>query len=166
TVGNASTSTTISSSGATVFGQPVTFTATMVTLPPGSGTPNGSFQFVIDGTARAPVNVDAATGKATLTLSDLAAGNHTVSGNYLGAANFATSSTSGPITQSVGRASTTMSVGTSGPSVFGQTVTFTATLSAILPGGGTPTGPVQFVIDGVAQPNVSMDGAGHASIAV
>src|SRR5207247_4439544 len=121
-------------------------------------------QFIIDGTARTPVTVDG-TGRAALTISDLAAGNHTVSGNYLGAPNFATSSTSSPITQSVGRASTTMTVGTAGPSVFGQTVTFTATVSAIPPGAGTPSAPVQFVIDGVAQPNVNLDGTGHASIA-
>src|SRR5262249_5193755 len=33
-------------------------------------------------------------------------------------------------------------------SVYGQAVTFTATVAAEAPGGGTPTGSVQFVIDG------------------
>jgi hypothetical protein len=34
------------------------------------------------------------------------------------------------------------------PALPGATVTFTSTLSAVAPGGGTPTGTVQFVIDG------------------
>ena len=34
------------------------------------------------------------------------------------------------------------------PSVYGQSVTFTATVAANPPGSGTPTGTVQFQIDG------------------
>ena len=49
----------------------------------------------------------------------------------------------------VGRAGTNIAVTASPtPSVFGQIVTFTATLSVQGPGDGTPTGTVQFVIDG------------------
>src|SRR5207245_10371484 len=44
---------------------------------------------------------------------------------------------------------TTTSVVTSGsPSVFGQSVTFTATVTPNSPGSGTPSGTVQFKIDG------------------
>ncbi|MBV8316569.1 MAG: Ig-like domain repeat protein [Planctomycetaceae bacterium] len=63
------------------------------------------------------------------------------------------------------------------PSVFGQTVTFTATVAAVAPGTGTPTvaavapgtgtptGKVQFVIDGTnfGAP-VALDTTGTASI--
>jgi hypothetical protein len=47
-------------------------------------------------------------------------------------------------------AATTTSVASSvNPSVVGQSVTFTATVTANAPGGGTPTGTVQFLIDGI-----------------
>jgi len=38
-------------------------------------------------------------------------------------------------------------VSSANPSVYGQSVTFTATASAVAPGAGTPTGTVQFQID-------------------
>jgi hypothetical protein len=52
------------------------------------------------------------------------------------------------------------------PAVYGQTVTFTATVSNTTSGSSlVPTGAVQFSIDGVAIGNaVTLDGAGHATI--
>ncbi len=47
------------------------------------------------------------------------------------------------------------------PSVFGQSVTFTATVTS---GSGTPTGNVQFVIDGGAPVTVALDGSGQATL--
>ena len=54
--------------------------------------------------------------------------------------------------------------GSPNPSVYGQSVTFTAIVTATLPGIGVPTGTVQFSIDGspVGSP-VTLDGAGHAT---
>src|SRR6185437_2356560 len=44
---------------------------------------------------------------------------------------------------------TTTLVSSANPSGYGQSVTFTATVSANAPGSGTPTGTVQFQVDGV-----------------
>ncbi|WP_324604673.1 Ig-like domain-containing protein, partial [Streptomyces sp. NRRL S-337] len=47
------------------------------------------------------------------------------------------------------QASTTTSVTTSpDPSVFGESVTLTATVAPVSPGAGTPTGTVTFVVSG------------------
>src|SRR5207253_206100 len=51
------------------------------------------------------------------------------------------------------------------PSVFGQGVQFTATVPATAPGAGTPTGTVQFEIDGSdAGGPQGLDGQGVASV--
>src|SRR5439155_755470 len=53
------------------------------------------------------------------------------------------------VTQTVNQADTTTSVSSSAnPSVFGQSVIFTVTVSAKSPGTGTPTGTVTFKEDG------------------
>src|SRR4029077_18513294 len=61
-----------------------------------------------------------------------------------GDASFLTS-TSSDLSQVVNQASTSTAVTTSlTPSVFGQSVTFTATVTAGFPGSGIPTGTVTF----------------------
>src|SRR5205085_816073 len=53
--------------------------------------------------------------------------------------------------QVVNKADTSTTVVTSGtPTVYGQNVTFTATVAADSPGVGTPTGTVQFAVDGTS----------------
>ena len=75
--------------------------------------------------------------------------------------------TGGALTQAVSNlitvspAATTTSVTTSGsPSVFGQSVTFTATVGAAAPGSGTPTGTVTF-IDGTTTLGTDTSSGGH-----
>jgi hypothetical protein len=125
------------------FGQAVNFTATVTS---GAGTPTGSVQFVVDG-ANFGTAVALTGGQATsANTSSLTATNHTVSANYTATGNFANSNGSLSGGQNVNQAATSTSVASSSdPSVFGQSVTFTATVSS---GGGTPTGQVQFVVDG------------------
>ena len=63
---------------------------------------------------------------------------------YSGDTDFLTS-TSTSLTQTVNKASTTTTVVSSAnPSVTGQSVTYTATVAAVSPGAGTPTGLVTF----------------------
>jgi hypothetical protein len=63
---------------------------------------------------------------------------------YGGDTNFNTS-TSSTLSQVVNKASTTTTVTSSAnPSVYGQSVMFTATVAAVSPGAGTPTGTVTF----------------------
>jgi hypothetical protein len=136
----APTTTTVSAVNPSVFGQTVTFTATVTSAPPGGITPTGTVAFILDGGVVANIALDAA-GRARYSTSALAVGNHTVIASFSGDPNF-DHSTSAPYTQTVNKADTTTSVGSSAnPSNFGQAVTFTATISA---SGGTPTGSVTF----------------------
>ena len=78
-----------SSSNPSGVGQPVSFSAFVTS---GAGTPTGSVQFKSDGAnLGSPVALDAG-GVATLTTSSLTAGTHTITADYGGDANFASSS--------------------------------------------------------------------------
>jgi hypothetical protein len=150
-VGTTATTTTVASSAsASVFGQAVTFTATINVTPPASGTPTGTVQFQIDGSdAGNPVVVSTSGGvtMAAFSTSALAAGTHTVMATYSGDSTFASSN--GTITQTVTKAATSTLVASSAnPTLTGQSITFTTTISVTAPGAGTPTGSVQFQIDG------------------
>src|SRR5205085_3126342 len=89
-------------------------------------------------------------GHAVLTTAALGAGDHSLTATYGGTSGLA-GSTSGAVTQHVGSAQTaTVVTASPSPSVFGRPVTFTATVSAVAPGAGTPTGTVVFT-DGATQ---------------
>ncbi|HTC93753.1 MAG TPA: Ig-like domain repeat protein, partial [Terriglobales bacterium] len=143
TVNQASSTTTVSSSAnPSVFGQSVTFTATVTAVAPGSGTPTGTVTFKDGGSTIGTGTLS--SGVATMAISTLVIGNHTITAAYGGDTNFSGSS-SGTLTQTVNQASSTTTVSSSAnPSVFGQSVTFTATVSAVAPGAGSPSGAVQF----------------------
>ena len=153
-VGQASTTTSIASSAnPSPIAKSVTFTATVIPVEPGAGTPTGTVTFTIDGTTQAPSTVD--SGVATLTVSSLAGGDHTVTAAYSGDSND-TASTSGALTQAVQAATTTTMKASANLSVFGQAVTFTVSVKPVAPGTGTPTGTVTFTIEGTAQTPVSL----------
>jgi large repetitive protein len=149
TVTKANTSTTVTSSAnSSVFGQSVTFTATVSPVAPGAGTPTGTVTFLDAGS---PIGTGTLSGGvAAFATSALAVGSHTITTSYAGDSDFngsAGSLTGNP--QVVNTANTTTSVASSAnPSVFGQSVTFTATVSAAAPGAGTPTGTVTFLDGG------------------
>jgi autotransporter-associated beta strand protein len=158
-VGQITTDTALTSSTGTspaIFGQPVIFTAKVQndpTMPSGLPTPNGQVKFVIDGgTSQGGSEQTLAldpTGTAALTLNNLSGGTHTIVANYLGNVNFATSSAN--LSQVVDLSSVTSLTASPSPSIYGNQVTFTA---KVQPGPGmpasspTPTGTVNFVIDG------------------
>ena len=89
-------------------------------------------------------------GVATFTpINGFSVGTHTVEVDYAGDVNYFAGSDLLDGGQQVNQSSTTTAVTSSpNPSLFGQGVTFTATVAAAAPGSGTPTGNVQFVIDG------------------
>jgi autotransporter-associated beta strand protein len=119
------------------MGQQVTFTATVSSV--GSGTPTGSVMFKDNGVALADIPLDG-NGQATLKTSVLAAGNHTLTATYDGDSSF-NPSTSSPVSLNVLKYVTTTTLQSSfNPSVSGEPVTFTATVTPA--GGGTPTGTV------------------------
>jgi uncharacterized repeat protein (TIGR03803 family) len=125
------TTTTLASSvNPTDYGQAVNFTATVAAVSPGMGTPTGTVQFAIDGSAFGP-SVTLASGSATSgSISTLTEGTHTVTATYSGSTSFLTSTGTLSGGQVV-NAATAATVVTSSvnPSIFGQSVTFTATIS-------------------------------------
>ena len=77
----ASTTTALGSSAPTsVYGQPVTFTATVTVVAPGRGIPPGKVTFTDGTTTLGAVALNA--GVATLTLNSLAVGTHTINASY------------------------------------------------------------------------------------
>jgi hypothetical protein len=88
----------VSSASPSMYGQAVTFTATVSAVAPASGTPTGTVSFA-DGTmtlGTAPLS----GGKATFTTTALAAGSHSITVSYSGDGTFAPS-TSNPLPQAV-----------------------------------------------------------------
>ena len=148
-VNKAATTTTVSSSAnPSVFGQPVTFTATVAASAPGVGNPTGTITFTDGGTTLGVVAVGPGTGEmATLTTSALVVAPHAIIATYSGDTEFLTSSSS--LTQTVNRAqSSTVVTSSANPAASGQAVTFTATISPVAPGAGVPGGTVTFTVNG------------------
>jgi Bacterial Ig-like domain (group 3) len=141
TVNQAGTSTTLSSNlNPSGYGQSVTFTANITPL-----TATGTVQFFDGANALGTASVSA--GKASLSTSTLSAGSHSITARYSGDNNYL-GSVSPAVSQSVSQAGTaTALTSSSSTSVYGQSVTFTATVS---PSAGTakPAGTVTF-LDGV-----------------
>jgi hypothetical protein len=81
------TTTLTSSSNPSVFGQPVTFTATVTVSAPGMGTPTGTITFR-DGATTIGTGTLNASGVATFSTSALAAGNHQIRATYGGETSF------------------------------------------------------------------------------
>jgi hypothetical protein len=142
-----SSTTVVPSANPSVSGQAVTFTATVTGTGP--NTPTGVVTFFDGSTSIGQGTLSTAGGSntANFTTATLTRATHVITASYLGDANFNTS-TSAPVTQNVNKASTTTAVSSSvNPSVIGQSLTLTATLSITGPGGtalGNPTGVVVF----------------------
>ena len=126
-----------------------------------AGTPIGTVTFRDGNTVLGTAPVDAA-GQATLPVS-LGVGNHALTASFAGTGGFA-DSTSAAATVTVNRAATTVALGSSvNPAVTGQAVTFTATVAAVAPGAGTPTGTVTFKDGNVVLGTVAVGTGGTAT---
>jgi hypothetical protein len=138
------TTAVIASVSPSVFGQSVTVTATVSAMGARSGTPTGTVTFYNGTTALGTGRLNS-SGRATFATKTLAVGTHAIMAVYGGNANFTTSSSTA-LTQTVNQDGTTTTVTSSkDPSVYGQSVMFTATVKAAAPGSGTPTGLVTFL---------------------
>ncbi|WZP00821.1 Ig-like domain repeat protein [Isosphaeraceae bacterium EP7] len=143
----AATTTILTATSATVYGQQAVITAQVTSAT--SGTITGTMTFYAGGVVigTGPVIM----GQTSISTAILAAGSHTITASYSGDANYSSGSTATPVTQLVNKASTNLSFASSAnPSLFGQSVTYTATISAVSPGSGMPTGTVTFYSDGVS----------------
>jgi hypothetical protein len=154
------TATTASSSpNPSVSGQSVTFTSTTTS---GGGVPVGTVTFTEGATVWAsnvPVN---GSGQASFSTAALAVGSHTLTATFTGGAGWGNSS-GNAAPQVVNKAATTTALGSSpNPSYLGQTVNFTATVAAVPPGSGIPTGTVTFKKGSTVLATVTL-GSGVAS---
>src|SRR5262249_32022399 len=113
TVAKADTVTNVlASPSASVFGQPVTITATVSRQTAGFGTPDGTVDFFIDGSlVQQDVTLDAG-GQASIQISDLSVSGspHTVAVHYDGSGNFNASDVTLADAQTVSQANTTTTV--------------------------------------------------------
>jgi hypothetical protein len=137
----ATTTSLASSANPSGFGSSVIFTATVA---PSAAT--GSVQFFADGVTLGSA-VSLSGGVASFSTSTLAVGTRVITATYTGDGNYATSTGTLSPDQVVNKATTNTSLTSSAnPSVFGSSVTFTATVAP-----SAATGSVQFYADGVTQ---------------
>ncbi|NYI46316.1 hypothetical protein BJ993_003396 [Nocardioides aromaticivorans] len=135
--------TLVASDSSTVTGEAVGLTATVAVQAPGGGTPGGTVQLLVDGTATgAPVALT--NGSATFPpLTSLRAGSHTLAAAYSGSGGY--QSGSDQVGQDVAKADTTLALLASpSPSLQDQEVELTATVAAVSPGSGDATGTITF----------------------
>jgi hypothetical protein len=167
TVNKSPTVTTLAATpNPSVFGQTVTLTASVAASGGGSGAPSGTITFNDAGTALGTSALDN-NGRATFTVSTLAVGTHTLTASYGGDNNFlsSTASGSGAVTQVVNQSATVTTLSSSAnPSVFGQSITLTAGVTASAGGAGIPSGTVTFTDGAVSLGSVALDSTGRAAL--
>jgi hypothetical protein len=132
--------TLVSSLNPSIYGQKVTWTATVTTS--GSVPPTGNVNFKWNGNSIGSATLNA-SGVATLTRSNLNADTYPLTAVYAGdASNLG--STSAVVNQVVTQATSSAAITSSpNPSTSGQAVTFTATITSSTV---KPTGPVTFAV--------------------
>ncbi len=163
------TATPTSTVDPSVYGQTVTYATTVSSAAPGAGIPTGSavFEETVGGSTTTMCSGTLnGSGVTSCTSSVLPpAGIALVQATYQGDSNYSTSTSSG-LPQFVDPATTATGLSSNlSPSSYGEPVTFTATVSAQAPGGGTPAGSVAFSADGsqiTGCSNVALNGAGQA----
>ncbi|MEK6337042.1 MAG: Ig-like domain-containing protein [Acidobacteriota bacterium] len=141
--------------------QTVTFTAVVSGLPSGSGTPTGMVTFQDGSTVIGQVPL-ASNGSASITKSNLTTGTHSIVATYVSDTQFAASA--GSVNHLVQNATSTAIASSLNPSSFGQTVTFTATVSPANLGPGIPTGSVAFKDGAVVLGTVQLDVNGKSTL--
>ncbi len=142
TVEKITTATVLSSNpNPSAAGATVHLSATVTASLTPAGTPlTGAVTFTDGSNTLGTSNLDGA-GVATLDVSALALGPHTIAANYTGATDFG-ASTSAAVTQMVQLASSSATLSASpNPAIAGATLTFTATVTS---SGSAPTGAVTF----------------------
>ncbi len=156
----APTTTTVSTSTATaVFGQIETVTATVNSQ---AGTPVGTVFFHDGDTLVGSAPLDA-SGRASIPVS-LGIGAHALTASFFGTTGFA-DSTSAAASVTVNPDATRLALTSSvNPAVTGQAVTFTATASAVAPGGGSPTGTITFKDGNTILGTVAIQSGGKATL--
>jgi predicted small lipoprotein YifL len=130
----------VSSLPTSTYGNSVTFTATVT----GNGAvPTGTVTFKDGSTTLGNGTLSGGTSDlATYATTTLATGAHSITAVYNGDASYSGGQTSSAIIQTVMGTTTTSVVSSTPTSTYGNTVTFTSTVTG---SGGTPTGTVSFM---------------------
>jgi uncharacterized repeat protein (TIGR01451 family) len=118
------------------FGQAITFTAVVTSIPSGTGIPTGTVTFS-DGTAVIATETLDTSGQASFSTASLAAGAHAITAQYSGDANF-NPSTSAIVTATINTGPAITEQPASQAVCVGSVVTFTAAAS------GSPTPALQW----------------------
>src|SRR5262249_20886146 len=140
TIGRATATVALNTSnGSTVFGQPVNFVATVNA----AGIPRATVTF-FDGTSPLGTVTLDGSGRATLTVSTLSTGSHSISASYSGDAD-RIGGMSEPATESVARAGTQVVLVRHRNVRRKQVVSvgLMAEIRPLSPGAGSPTGTVK-----------------------
>ena len=160
----ATTTTVASNRNPSRVGESVTFTAQVRNAVDGTAVTAGVVTFRIGTTGAADVVQTVAvdvTGQATLTTAALVAGGHPVTAAYNATAPWG-ASTSAALVQVVNKVATATALrATPTPSVFGQSVTFIASVSPSSAGG-----TVTFTFDGTRVASANVDASGLARVAL
>src|SRR5882672_3283248 len=157
---DAATVTLNSSANPGVFAQPLVVTATVSAAAPGAGVATGAVSFQDGATSLGTANLF--NGQASITVSTLGVGPHSLTAAYGGDGNFSASTSA--VAQTVNKASTATSLSSSAnPATLNQAVTFTATVGAADAGAGTPAGTVRFNDGTTALATVPLSSNGTAT---
>jgi uncharacterized repeat protein (TIGR02543 family) len=143
------------------YGQRVTFVALVLPMTWCPGMPTGTVTFKDAGVTLGTGTLNAC-GLATFSTSSLSVGKHSITATYEGGVKF-NGSTSSALSQKVKACTTVKVVSSTNPSVYRQSVTFTATVVAKEPGAGVPTGKVTFKDGWRTLGTGTLDATGHAT---
>src|SRR5690606_3871764 len=131
-----------------VAGQPVTYTATVSPVPTGGTVTFTDGNTIIPGCDALALATD---GTATCTTAGLSLGEHSITASYSGHDYYDGSADT--LTHTVNQIATSLGLTAQpNPSVWGQAVTFTATLAVTSQGATAPSGTVAFTDGGTAIP--------------
>ena len=157
------TSLAIVPNGPVAYGQAVTLAA-QVSDPQGYGTPTGEVDFM-DGTTDLGEFPPDGSGDVSLTTTALSVGSHTITASYDGDSCYASSAASGGLQVNAAATTTVLTNLPMSVPLGTNSLTLTANVSVVSPGGGSPTGSVDFydVTTSTDLGSAPLDGSGEAS---
>ena len=139
-----------SSTNPSVYGQPITFTAAVTPVNPAAGTPTGTVQFKTNGANFGnAVSMSGGSAMSDVLPATFLPGTYAITADYSGDDLFTRSAGALGSGQVIEKADSSTTLGsTQNPSVDGESIVFNATAAAVTPGAGTPSGTVQFKMEG------------------
>jgi hypothetical protein len=160
------TVTVTADSAQTAFGESVQFTATVTS----GSTPTASVQFTATPSGGSAIDLGSVpvngSGQAMVSTAALPAGVYDVIANYAGDSVVGAASSSS-LSHTVTKAAVSVDVESSATAPnFGSSTTLTATVDAVAPGAGTPSGSVEFFRDSATLGTAALNGSGVATLTV